>query len=421
MSRMFPADFHVVDVSVERYEEWLEYSLGTFGHVLGDDPEVIAFLGAMYPPNRSIAVVDGSGYVATASAIELDVVLPGGYVVGMAGVTLVTVDPTVTRRGVLTTMMQHIHRRAAEEGKPLAGLVPTEWPIYGRFGYGPATWFDSLIVDVERVRWRGDVPGLDISPRRTSGKEARELAYSINQNASVVTAGEVLFPSCYWDRLTMGASSLRLDSLFGLGGSAMGPRRCVAVEDLGLASYRVSSGWTAHGAANGILKVSDLLAVGAPAAAALWRHLFSVDLVAKVKVPQVPVDEPLRWWVVDPSCLQPLRHHGLWLRPLDVVSVLEAREWSGRGALTILVHDTEGYADGTFRLEVDDGGATCRRSSAKPDLEMEVAVLGAILLGGTSATELQQSGRIRSANAHAAQLWDSLAMPPRAPFLSYSF
>lgn len=379
------------------------------------------FLRSTYPHERAIAVTDETGYLATAMARDLDLVLPGSETVRMSGVTGITVDPTAVRRGVLRAMMAHLHRRAADEGRPVAGLGASEWPLYGRFGYGIATWYDALTIEVRAAGWRDDAPGRDLLPRRISGKEARDVAQALHTRQARATPGEVLPPAQYWDRFTMDdLSSRRLDALLGLASNDAGLRRCVAVADRGLVSYRITSGWTPQATPNDTLQVADLLATDPEAAATLWRYLLSVDLVTEIQVSRVAVDDPLQWWVSDGRRLQPRRHDGLWLRPIDVPRLLEARGWSGEGVLTLALHDREGYADGTFRLEVDAGRGSCERTTAEADLEMDVAALGAILLGGTTATSLARSGRIYASDPRSAQLWDALATPERAPFLSWA-
>ena len=51
--------------------------------------------------------------------------------------TSVTVLPTHTRRGHLTRLMRAQLDAAVEAGEVASLLVAAEWPIYGRFGYGP--------------------------------------------------------------------------------------------------------------------------------------------------------------------------------------------------------------------------------------------------------------------------------------------
>lgn len=420
MTACLPAGLHLHDVTGDRYEDWLDRFLGRFGHA-PLDPEMVDYYRATHPPERAIAVSDDAGYVATGSSLDRSVVLPGGVAVRMAGVTGLTVDPTARRQGLLSAMMAYLHRRAVEEERPIAGLGASEWPIYGRFGYGPATWFDSLSIETRAAGWPPEPSRNLLRPQRIATKEARDLAQTLHTHRAITTPGEVLQPAACWDRFAIGNASLRLDAVMGLADIDAGPRHCVAVDDRGFASYRIKSGWTTDSTPSDILQITDLVATDADSEASLWCHILSIDLVTEVRTPRVPVDDPLRWWVADARRLRPRRHDGLWLRPLDVPTLLQTRRWSGTGALTIAVHDPDGFAEGTFSLDVDTGHGSCQRTSASPDMEMDAAALGAILLGGTPATGLARSGRIRAPEPQSAQLWDSLATPERAPFLSTTF
>lgn len=421
MAASLPHGLRLVDVEEARYEEWLDRFLGTFGHAVRGDAELVDFFRATHPAERAIAVDSEAGYVATGSAIELHLALPGGHTVPMAGVTGLTVDPTVRRRGVLRAMMDHLHRRAVDERVPVAGLGASEWPIYERFGYGATTWFESLDIESRAAGWRDDAPGGELLPRLISEKEAKDLGQILHERQARETPGEILRPEPHWDRFTAGAASSRIDAVLGMSAAGMGSRHCVAIDDRGLATYRIRSDWAPEETPRNTILVTDLLAADPATEAALWRHVLSVDLVTAVHVPRVAVDAPLRWWVADARRLRPHRHDGLWLRPLDVVTLLQAREWSGSGTLTVAIHDREGYAEGAFRLDIDTGRCSCAQTSEEADLEMDVATLGAIVLGGTSAMSLATSGRIRSTDHRSARMWDAMATPGRAPFCSSSF
>lgn len=415
-------ELEFLDVPEDRYGEWFDNVYRVFGFPpVSSDPTLIRFYRSTYPHDKLIAISDERGYIGTGAAIDLDLMLPGGTAIPMAGVGGVTVHPTATRRGLQRAMMTELHRRAADLEFPIVGLPTTEWPIYERYGYGPAIWIDTLTIDVPGAGWRDDVRTADIRPRRISGSEARELGAAIFLAHACRTPGEVIPPLPYWDRFLADPVYSRLDEMLNLTSRGSGLRECVALADEGLASYRVRPATTPAATPNGTLEVTDFLAPSPDAAATLWQHLFSIDLVKQIRVVRARADEALRWWVADARHIRADRHDALWLRPLDVPRLLEARQWVGSGSLTLLIRDAEGYADGTYTIEIDNGCAECRSTRSTADLEMSVATLGAILLGGTSATSLAAGGRIRAADLRKAQLWDALAKPARTPFLSYPF
>ena len=88
----------------------------------------------MFEPERSLAGLDDGQIVATAGIYTRDMTVPGGPQ-PVAGVTVVSVQPTHRRRGLLTAMMRRQFAGMHEEQRePVAALWASEGGIYGRFG-----------------------------------------------------------------------------------------------------------------------------------------------------------------------------------------------------------------------------------------------------------------------------------------------
>ena len=81
------------------------------------------------------------------SALSLELTLPGGHLLPVSGVTWVAVLPTHRRRGIVTRLMRFQLEDAVRRGEAGAVLIASEGSIYGRFGLGPATDFQTLSVD----------------------------------------------------------------------------------------------------------------------------------------------------------------------------------------------------------------------------------------------------------------------------------
>lgn len=417
MTRVTEFDY-LEGIPADRYTEWLNCWLTALAEPLGPDPAVLDFYRRTFPPERGLALADADGIVATNISLDSELVLPGGARVPAAIGTGGFCHPTQTRRGLMTRLLDRIYARAVEEGKATCADWPSEWPIYRRFGHGPAAWFDSMRIDLRRAGLRADVPGADLRPRRVTGDQARDAARDVFTRRAKDAPGELIPPDGFWHRLSTDPSSATLDTLCTLGDPADGIRQCAVLDGRGFVSYRLAARWTADKAPDGVVHVVDFLAVDAEAAGALWRFLFSIDMASEIRVPRLPVDDPLRWWVTDARWLRSHRRDGLWLRLLDVPALLSARTWAADGALTLRVHDQRGWADGTYHLEVDKGTGVCRRTTTEPDLELDVSAMGAIALGGTAAAGLHRAGQIHG--EHRAVLrWDAMATPERAPFLSY--
>src|SRR5690349_6896292 len=98
-------------------------------------PEDLGLYTELIEPERSLAVFDGQGIVATSGVLPRELTVPGG-VVPVAAVTMVGVLATHRRRGLLTRMMRRQLDDVRAAGEPVAALWASEPAIYRRFGYG---------------------------------------------------------------------------------------------------------------------------------------------------------------------------------------------------------------------------------------------------------------------------------------------
>ena len=93
--------------------------------------------------DRTWGVQDRGRWVATLATDARTLTVPGspGTTVDVSAdaLTAVTVAATHRRQGLLTKMITQSLQQAVDRGDPVAVLIAAEWPIYGRFGYAPAT------------------------------------------------------------------------------------------------------------------------------------------------------------------------------------------------------------------------------------------------------------------------------------------
>src|SRR4051812_4460672 len=112
-----------------------------------DEPGLAAaFAATVADPARPLGAFAGDRVVATFRSFTTPLTVPGGEVVADA-VTNVTVAPTHRRRGLLSTLMRDDLAAAAGRGESVAILIASEWPIYGRYGFGAATDIATWEVD----------------------------------------------------------------------------------------------------------------------------------------------------------------------------------------------------------------------------------------------------------------------------------
>lgn len=371
------------------------YAIG-FG--FGDDPddpdEALERFRAVSPLETCIVAIDRGRMVATFGSYDLDVTLPGGRV-AMAGTTRVTVHPTHRRQGLLTEMMRMHLDQAMELDQPMAGLWASEERIYGRFGYGPAVFGHDVRIKPWTIN--SAQPSSDVSVHPLTADEARSVLPPLFERQLDAVAGRFARSADWWEYRHLkeptspqpGVSRQRY---------VMAERDGAPVGYL-MFRLRQQGDWD-----EGRTDVVELLAVDDEARRALWHFATNIDLFREVRWWNAPVDDPL---VVEADRFRDIERSvidSVWLRPLNVEALLEARGYEGDGSLILGLHDRFGPAAGRYRLEVADGRAVCRRTDQEPDLELAVAELGRLLLGGASALTLHRAGLIDGPPAGVATL-----------------
>jgi predicted acetyltransferase len=164
-----------------------------------------------------------------------------------------------------------------------------------------------------------------------------------------------------------------------------------------------------NGLAVGECVVTEVVAVTPSAHESLWRVLLELDLVEQLTFTRYSVDDPLPWLVEDPRRVQ---ISGLWddvwVRLLHVRSALEARRYLTTDRFVLELTDPfRPEIGGCFELEGSPDGASCRRSTAPPDLVMDISVMGSVYLGGVRPTVLARAGRIEERTPGAARRADT--------------
>ncbi len=106
--------------------------------------------------------------VATFATLRKDLYVGYGRQLPAQLVTSVTVRGTHRRRGLLRRMMTEDLAAARADGLAVAALTASEGSIYGRFGYGVATFERSIKVDTgPRFRLRHAATGtVEIADRK---------------------------------------------------------------------------------------------------------------------------------------------------------------------------------------------------------------------------------------------------------------
>ena len=126
--------------------------------------------------DRTLAAFDDTTPVGVTMCYTFQLSVPGLQMLPAAGVTFVAVMPTYRRQGVLSSLMRRQLADVRDRGEPLAILWASEAVIYGRYGYGRASWH----LDFTLRRGEGGLadPGVSAgtdsaADRRARGRPAR--------------------------------------------------------------------------------------------------------------------------------------------------------------------------------------------------------------------------------------------------------
>jgi predicted acetyltransferase len=346
--------------------------------------------------DRMHAAFEDGEIVGGGGAFTLDLSVPGGTL-PCAGVTVVGVYPTHRRRGVLRMIMDAQLRDVHERGEPIAALWASEETIYGRFGYGLASWAGDVKIKKE---WNAFAQPFERRGRVrfVTAEEAAERFPPVWEALRRLRPGVFARSKDWWELRT-----LRIPDE-----EKANPRRFVALEldgeTQGYAVFRSHPGFEA-GVSNARLEVLEAIASTPQAAAELWRFLLDVDWTATVEAELLPPDHPLFMSLANPRRIGYRMGDGLWVRLVDVGAALSGRTYLNDAAIVFDVRDAVcPWNEGRWKLE---GGVAARTDDAA-DIACDVSVLGSAYLGAVSFAQLRDALRVEELVDGAVERADAL-------------
>jgi predicted acetyltransferase len=388
----------VFEVRPAADQEEFNRAVGAIGQYFNPPPseEHLERLSQLLPHERMHAAFDGDQIVGGAGAFPFELSVPGGSL-PCAGITAVGVTPTHRRRGVLRSMMDAQLRDVHERGEPIAALWASEETIYGRFGYGIASWAGSMSVPHE---WDAFAEPFEPAgtTRFVTPEEALELFPPIYEAVRRERPGMTSRSEYWWQY-----RHLRLPE-----DEASAPRRFVLLElggsPVAYAIYRTHFSF-GGGSATSRLVVREALGATPQATAAIWRFLLDVDWMANVELSLAPPDHPLLLLLAKPRRAQYGFGDGLWIRIVDLPAALSGRAYGDGDPLVLEVRDALcEWNDGRWRLH----GAACERTDEEPDLALDVSALGSAYLGAVSFAQLREALRVEELREGAVGRADAL-------------
>jgi predicted acetyltransferase len=293
--------------------------------------------------------------------------------------------------------------------EPVAALWASEGEIYGRFGYGVATWGQHVRVDRRAAVFHPDAPVGGVV-RLVERAEADKVLPEAYERVGLARTGAMSRPAFYWsERRALAQHRNRL--------------RWIAVHrgpdgDDGFVAYYVEE-FNDGSAGRTRLNVEDLQAANPAAWAGLWRFLLSVDLVGEVFAESRPADEPVRWLFTNPRACQVADvMDEIWLRLVDVPTALTARSYQDSAPVVIELADALLPAN-SGRYHISGDGA--RRTDEPAGLALDASALASLYLGGVRPSALAVTGRLRVLDPAALDAAERLFATDVVPWCGTSF
>jgi predicted acetyltransferase len=178
------------------------------------------------------------------------------------------------------------------------------------------------------------------------------------------------------------------------------------------ALYRLNP-WFERGSSTGNILVVEAMGETPEATYAIWRYLFGIDWLARLKASYLPADHPMLLSLAEPRRLNFLLREGIWIRLIAVGAALSARSYASDDAVVIDVTDEFcPWNAGRWRIARDGVAST----TADADLACEVQSLGCVYLGGFNFAELARALRVIELRDGAIARADALFRTGRKPW-----
>ena len=368
-------------------------------------------LTGAYAVDRPALAWETARPVATYATFTKPLNVGGGRSLDAHLIATVTVRANHRRRGLLRELITADLLQAREDGSAIAALSSMEATIYGRFGFGAATFSRRVDVDTsDRFCLKHSPAG---SVELTDPSTLLDLAPEVFARFHAQTPGSLQRPASYPSKIAGIWAEDKPESDDSI-------RAALHYDPAGNIDGYVSYGFLGWEIEPRTIMVRDLVWTSQDAYFGLWDYLASVDLVTRVTFGQASMSDSLPWAMVDRRGFKTVgEEDGLWLRVLDPVAALEARSYEADGQLRIALSDSLGIADGVYTLSVRSGEATVTAHKAKDaafDVAMDVATLGSLFLGGVRVSALARTGQIVSRSVAGIDLLDDLLAHKEPPY-----
>lgn len=350
-----------------------------------------------------IGASENGQLLGVVNGYDSGITLPGGAGIRHLSVTHVGVLAAATRRGIARRLLTQQLRMAREAGYVVAGLRATSATIYGRYGYGVASWSVRQELDLSRAVLA--VPTGYAQVRHVDPLTSFDLLRRIAASVPDARPATLSRWDGWWamqEFRTQHATVPQHTVVFGSDGAERGFMRFhVQPNDQWLRSNQRC------------VVVDDLLAHDDEAWCALIGYLFAKDILHRAVFPSRPQDDPLPLLLSDPRALEgSALQDESWIRPLNLQELLARRSYGDAPAVVLTVDD-ELFPDHVGPWRIASGEV--RRTNAAAHARIAIADLASLVFGAQSARNLVAAQRLHGASAQTVEALDRLFAVDRKP------
>ena len=334
---------------------------------------------------------------------DSSITLPGGTSIKHLSVTHVGVSAEATRRGIARNLLTQQLRMAREAGYVVAGLRASNATIYGRYGYGVASFSVRHELDLSRAELTAPTGYAQV--RHVDPLASFDLLRRIAATSPDVRSTTLNRWDGWWamqEFRTQHSAVPQHTVVFGADGVERGFMRF---------HTQPNDQWLRS--SQRCVVVDDLLAHDDEAWRALIGYLFAKDILHRAVFPSRPQDDPLPLLLNDPRALEigALQDES-WIRPLHLQELLAQRSYGEAPAVVLAVED-ELFSDhaGPWRIAPGE----IRRTNAAAHARISIADLASLIFGAQTARNLVAAQRLHGATAQTVEALDRLFVVDRKP------
>ncbi|MDR1394364.1 MAG: GNAT family N-acetyltransferase [Bifidobacteriaceae bacterium] len=393
--KQIPSGYSLVRLGPADLRDAVEVDLWAFPAV--ETVDEMAAHRLSLPFDRALGCRADDGQLAALCSAHTFVDFPvPGHQIAAGGFTWMAVHPEHRRRGLASALINRHLADCAERGEAISALIASEPEIYGRFGYGTATWGYTLSLARRADLVALDQSGIDVTFETLDPEVHAGLVHDLHRAAA--GQGDLIRPG--WVSRTDVEAERTFLTRTSNHRRGLEPSRIALAwrgsEPVGYAVFaRKELGWT-DGRPDSKVMLSEIAYLDRAVAYALWSRLLDMDLTAGVMAHLVTPSDAIFGLLVNLSAAQPRLADTVWLRLVNVAQALAARRYQSPVDLVIQVEDSVLPANsGKYHLTAAAfSQATVDKTSAPADLIADSRALAAAYLGGTPLTSLASSGRV---------------------------